>query len=88
MNQSAVTTYPVTEGVGQALEITLRGVDELLLSENGDALDHMLVKSKQEMRRLAALKSKSKLAMQEGFGSKGKERLLSKEGKCSSLILG
>lgn len=30
MNQSAVTTYPVTEGVGQALEITLRGVDELL----------------------------------------------------------
>ncbi|MDR0225404.1 MAG: tyrosine--tRNA ligase [Burkholderiaceae bacterium] len=30
MNQSAVTTYPVTDGVGQALEITLRGVDELL----------------------------------------------------------
>ena len=30
MNQSAVTTYPVTEGVRQALEITLRGVDELL----------------------------------------------------------
>lgn len=30
MNQSAVTIYPVTEGVGQALEITLRGVDELL----------------------------------------------------------
>ncbi|MXN29812.1 tyrosine--tRNA ligase [Delftia sp. CH05] len=30
MNQSAVTTYPVTEGVGQALETTLRGVDELL----------------------------------------------------------
>ena len=30
MNQSAVTTYPVTDGVSQALEITLRGVDELL----------------------------------------------------------
>ncbi len=30
MNQPAVTTYPVTEGVGQALEITLRGVEELL----------------------------------------------------------
>ena len=30
MNQSAVTTYPITEGVSQALEITLRGVDELL----------------------------------------------------------
>lgn len=30
MNQSAVTTYPVTDGVGQALETTLRGVDELL----------------------------------------------------------
>ncbi|CAB5692049.1 Tyrosine--tRNA ligase [Delftia tsuruhatensis] len=30
MNQSAVTTFPVTDGVGQALEITLRGVDELL----------------------------------------------------------
>ncbi|MCT9813194.1 tyrosine--tRNA ligase [Acidovorax sp. Be4] len=30
MNQPAVTTYPVTEGVGQALEISLRGVEELL----------------------------------------------------------
>ncbi|WP_286997693.1 MULTISPECIES: tyrosine--tRNA ligase [Comamonas] len=30
MNQNAVTTYPVTESVRQALEITLRGVDELL----------------------------------------------------------
>lgn len=30
MNQSAVTTYPVTEGVEQALEISLRGVEELL----------------------------------------------------------
>lgn len=30
MNQSAVTTYPVTDGVNQALETTLRGVDELL----------------------------------------------------------
>ncbi|MBO9677182.1 MAG: tyrosine--tRNA ligase [Acidovorax sp.] len=30
MNQSAVTTYPVTDGVGQALEISLRGVEELL----------------------------------------------------------
>ena len=30
MNQPVVTTYPVTEGVGQALETTLRGVDELL----------------------------------------------------------
>ncbi len=30
MNQSAVTTYPVTDGVSQALETTLRGVDELL----------------------------------------------------------
>jgi tyrosyl-tRNA synthetase len=30
MNQNAVTTYPVTEAVRQALEITLRGVDELL----------------------------------------------------------
>src|SRR2546429_4690105 len=29
-NQSAVTTYPVTDGVSQALETTLRGVDELL----------------------------------------------------------
>ncbi len=30
MNQSAVTSYPVTDGVRQALEISLRGVDELL----------------------------------------------------------
>ena len=30
MNQNAVTKYPVTEAVKQALEITLRGVDELL----------------------------------------------------------
>ncbi|WP_092938767.1 tyrosine--tRNA ligase [Paracidovorax wautersii] len=30
MNQSAVTTYPMTDGVGQALEVTLRGVEELL----------------------------------------------------------
>lgn len=30
MNQSAVTTYLVTDGVSQALETTLRGVDELL----------------------------------------------------------
>ncbi len=30
MNQSAVTTYPVTDGVSQALGTTLRGVDELL----------------------------------------------------------
>ncbi|MBF6629773.1 MAG: tyrosine--tRNA ligase [Comamonas sp.] len=30
MNQNAVTTYPVTEAVRQALEITLRGVEELL----------------------------------------------------------
>ncbi len=30
MNQPAVTTYPVTDGVGQALEISLRGADELL----------------------------------------------------------
>ena len=30
MNQVSVKTYPVTEGVGQALEVTLRGVDELL----------------------------------------------------------
>jgi len=33
MNQPAVTTYPITEGVGQALEITLRGVEELLPQE-------------------------------------------------------
>ncbi len=30
MNQSAVTTPPLTDGVAQALEVTLRGVDELL----------------------------------------------------------
>ncbi|RGE43734.1 tyrosine--tRNA ligase [Comamonas testosteroni] len=30
MNQSAVTSYPVTDRVNQALEVTLRGVDELL----------------------------------------------------------
>ena len=33
MNQSAVTTYPVTDAVRQALEITLRGVEELLPKE-------------------------------------------------------
>ena len=30
MNQVSVKTYPVTDGVGKALEVTLRGVDELL----------------------------------------------------------
>ena len=30
MNQSAVTSFPVTDRVNQALEVTLRGVDELL----------------------------------------------------------
>ena len=30
MNQSAVTTTPVSDGVGRALEISLRGADELL----------------------------------------------------------
>ncbi len=30
MNQSAVTTPPLTDGVAQALEVTLRGVEELL----------------------------------------------------------
>ena len=30
MNQSAVTTNPLSDGVGQALEISLRGVQELL----------------------------------------------------------
>jgi len=30
MNQAAVTTNEISEGVGQALEISLRGVDELL----------------------------------------------------------
>jgi len=30
MNQSAVTIFPVTEGVGRALEVSLRGADELL----------------------------------------------------------
>lgn len=33
MNQTVVTTHPVTEGVRQALEVTLRGVDELLPQE-------------------------------------------------------
>ncbi|MDH1901229.1 tyrosine--tRNA ligase [Comamonas aquatica] len=33
MNQNAVTIYPVTEAVRQALEVTLRGVDELLPQE-------------------------------------------------------
>ncbi len=30
MNQSLVTSHPVTDGVGRALEISLRGVEELL----------------------------------------------------------
>jgi tyrosyl-tRNA synthetase len=30
MNHSAVTTFPVTDGVAQALEVSLRGVEELL----------------------------------------------------------
>ncbi|WP_284404979.1 tyrosine--tRNA ligase [Acidovorax sp. SUPP3434] len=30
MNQSAVTTFPITDGVGRALEVSLRGADELL----------------------------------------------------------
>ncbi|MDA8522437.1 tyrosine--tRNA ligase [Acidovorax sp. NCPPB 4044] len=30
MNQSTVTTFPITDGVGQALEVSLRGADELL----------------------------------------------------------
>jgi len=33
MNQSAVTTTPVSDGVGRALEISLRGVQELLPQE-------------------------------------------------------
>ncbi len=33
MNQSAVTTIPVTDGVRKALEISLRGVEELLPQE-------------------------------------------------------
>ncbi|POR09315.1 tyrosine--tRNA ligase [Diaphorobacter sp. LR2014-1] len=33
MNQSAVTTFSVTDGVGRALEVSLRGVDELLPQE-------------------------------------------------------
>ncbi len=33
MNQSAVTTFPVTDGVGWALEVSLRGTDELLPRE-------------------------------------------------------
>ena len=34
MNQKAVTPFPVTEAVSQALEVTLRGVDELLPKED------------------------------------------------------
>jgi len=34
MNQSTVTNYPVTDGVGRALEVSLRGVDELLPRED------------------------------------------------------
>lgn len=34
MNQSTVTTFPVTDGVRQALEVTLRGVNELLPQED------------------------------------------------------
>ncbi|WP_367066244.1 tyrosine--tRNA ligase [Oryzisolibacter sp. LB2S] len=34
MNQSTVTKYPVTDGVGRALEVSLRGVDELLPRED------------------------------------------------------
>ncbi len=30
MNQTTVTTFPITDGVRQALEVSLRGVDELL----------------------------------------------------------
>ena len=30
MNQSVVTSFQVSDGVGRALEISLRGVDELL----------------------------------------------------------
>ncbi|MDA8445872.1 tyrosine--tRNA ligase [Paracidovorax valerianellae] len=30
MNQSAVTTFPMSDGVGRALEVSLRGVEELL----------------------------------------------------------
>lgn len=33
MNQSAVTTFPVTDGVGRALEVSLRGAEELLPRE-------------------------------------------------------
>jgi tyrosyl-tRNA synthetase len=33
MNQSTVTTYPVTERVQEALQVSLRGVDELLPQE-------------------------------------------------------
>ena len=33
MNQSAVTTFPVTDGVGRALEVSLRGTEELLPRE-------------------------------------------------------
>ena len=34
MNQTAVTNYPVTEAVREAMEISLRGVDELLPQED------------------------------------------------------
>ncbi|MDR3005116.1 MAG: tyrosine--tRNA ligase [Acidovorax sp.] len=34
MNQDSVKKYPVTEGVERALEVTLRGVDELLPQED------------------------------------------------------
>ncbi|WCM89233.1 tyrosine--tRNA ligase [Acidovorax sp. NCPPB 3576] len=33
MNQFAVTTFPITDGVGRALEVSLRGADELLPRE-------------------------------------------------------
>ena len=42
MNQTAVTNYPVTEAVREAMEISLRGVDELL--PQGDWL-HKLARS-------------------------------------------
>src|SRR6218665_2739313 len=35
MNQSAVTTAPVSDGVRQALEISLRGAHELVPKEEG-----------------------------------------------------
>ncbi|MBS0300830.1 MAG: tyrosine--tRNA ligase [Proteobacteria bacterium] len=34
MNQLTVTTFPVTDGLGRALEVSLRGVDELLPRED------------------------------------------------------